>query len=420
MPELCAVCHTEPGPLCDTDLKVIDRQLRDLPARLLAVAGALTPGRAPAAERVGTSTHVHAALPARVAALSLVGPGGDVPVPLHPLMRHWAVKRKVQVTTHVVGIARMATVEVTDWFHELVVDDDGRPVMVPENSNDQIGVVPPREWLDQQVRRWRAHFRHHVPPRTMLGGIRPYIPPAWLPLLHLPQGPQMIGLLAAAHQAHGGLARLAYRGLLTEPGARAAPDPVVAELEQRARPGTTPRTIRWDVDYLRTWLPEAAGQDTLNIGVFAAQLATLHAEISRALGDTPDHQWLGRCPAFLTEYDPGGEPTGRKKPCGGGLWQDNTAFCAQVQCPRCQMTWDTRGNAGAGTAREIRRVWPVDRRRRYTAREIDRIIMPKCPACGNRVSVNWQEVTGNRDKQRTWKPVTATCPSGCDQARRVL
>lgn len=415
MPELCVVCHAEPGPLCTDDLRTIDRQLADLPDRLRAVAGALTPGRAPVGERVATSTHVHAGLPAREAALSLVGPGADVPAVLHPLMRHWAVKRKVRVTTHIIGIARMVDVEVTDWFREAVGADDDHLTMVPDDNHDQVGVAPPREWLDGQVRRWRSYFGHHVPARTMLR-TGAYIPPGWRALLTMPGGPATIGFIAAAHRADGALERMAYRGLLNT----RHPDPAVDAIERRAGPGEVPRSMRWDVDYLRTWLAKAAAEDALDIGGFTTQLAALHAELGRVLGDTPDQEWIGRCPAFLTEYDQEGEPTGRKKPCGGGLWQDNTAFTAQVQCPRCRMTWDTRGHAGVGTAREIRRVWPVDRRRRYTAREIDRITMPKCPGCGKPVGVDWREVTGSRDKERSWQPATARCPTGCAEARRVL
>lgn len=416
MPELCVVCHAEPGPLCDDDLKNTDRQLRALPRRLLAVAGALTPGRAPVGERVSMSAHAHANLPARVAALSLVGPGADVPAPLHPLMRHWSVKRKVRVTSHANGYARMVDVEVTDWFQEAVGADDDHLTMVPADNNDQIGLVPPREWLDQQVRRWRGHFGHHVPARTKLPDPEPYLPPWCLPLLARPDGPQAIAFMMTAHAADGAYARLAYRGLLSG----RTPDPVLDDVERRARPAEPPRTMGWDVNYLRTWLPRAAGQEALDIGGFTATLAALHAEIGRVLGDTPDQEWLGRCPAFLTEYDEDGEPTGRKKPCGGALWQDNTAFTAQVQCPRCRMTWDTRGHGGAGTAREIRRVWPIDRRRRYTARDIDRIVMPKCPACDNRITVDWREVTGTRDRQRTWQPTAARCPAGHDEARRIV
>lgn len=411
MSELCVLCHANPGrPACTYCLDDLDRQLADLPRRYAALSDELTPSQAPDGERVNGGGHVHAALPVRVGALSLVGPGGDVPLTLHPLIRHWSVKRKVQVTTHVVGHARTVQVEVTDWFHEAVIGVDGRPVMVPDD--DQIGVVPPREWLDMQVRRVRAHFGHHVPPRTLLRDQKSWLPPAYRLLLHVPGGPQLIGFLAATHAASGAAARLAYRGLLGENR-----DPSVADLER----GEPPRTMRWDVQYLRTWLPKACEQDALDLPEFAAQLHAMHAEIGHVLGEVPDRTRIGRCPAFVAELDVDGEPTGRKKACGGTLWQDKGAhLSAQVQCPRCRSTWDTAGFAGAGTAREIRRVWPVDRHRRYTAADIDRLNVPKCHGCGQKVIIEWREVTGTRDGARTWQPTITSCTNGCAEARRVL
>lgn len=415
MPDLCVVCHDGPGPVCPDDQAAIDGQLRDLPGRLVQVAAALAPGSAPVSERVAISAHVTARLPVRVDALSLVGPGGDVPPTLHPLVRHWSVKHKVTVTTHVAGYAKTTDVEVTDWFHEAVLGDDGQPVMVPDD--DQIGVVPPREWLDVQVRRWRAHFGHHVPPRTLLSEQRPYLPSTYATLLRTSSGPAAVAFLAAAHAIDGAAARLAYRGLLSYEER----DPVLDDLEQRGRrPGRPPRTMQWDVDYLRTWLDKACAEARLDIAEFAAQLRSLHAELGRVLGDTPDQEWIGRCPAFITEEEgPDGEPV-RKRPCGAGLWQDNTAFTAEVRCPRCHTPWGTRGHAGAGTAREIRRVWPIDRRRRYNADEIDRLRLPCCTGCGQRIKIEWRDVTGTRDTQRWWQPVTASCDTGCAEARRVV
>lgn len=412
MPQLCLVCHTRPGPVCPDDLQGIDRQLAELPRRFAAVAGALQPGRPPVGERVAMSSHVTASLPARIAALSLIGPGSDVPVTLHPLVRHWSTKRTVLVTTHVVGHARQVRVEVTDWSHELVRDADGQPVMVPDD--DQVGPIPPREWLDMQVRRWRAHFGHHVPARTLLGRQRPYFPAAYRTLLRATGGAAAVAFLTAVHTARGGPARMAYRGLLGNQ------DPAMRELERRGDPAAVPHAVQWDVDYLRTWLDTAVEQDDLDIAGFTAQLRNLHAEIGRVLDDTPDQEWIGRCPAFLADLDDDGNPTGRKRPCGAGLWQDNTAFTAQVPCPRCRMMWETRGHAGAGTAREIRRVWPIDRRRRYNADQIDRLHTPACPACGRRVKIEWRDVTGTRDPQRTWQPLSASCATGCDEARRTM
>lgn len=430
MPELCRICLTQPGPVCDADRNVIDQQLAALPRRTAAVAVALTPGPAPIDERVSGASHPHASLPAPVGWLSLNGPGADVPATLLPGTRHWSISRKVAVTAHPAGRSRTAVVEVTDWFHELVPGADGllRLPAEPQDQaadflDDQIGVVPPREWLDIQVRRWRACFGHHVPPRTQFGGLRPYVPASWQWLLGFANGPQAIGFLAAVHHAADPAAatRMAYRGLLTEPAARPAVDPVLEEIERRGGPGQPPSTVRWDVDYLRTWLARACEQDSLGIAVFAAQLRALHAEISLVLGENPEQTWVGRCPAFIAELDQDAEPTGRKKPCGGNLWREQGAYIsAQVQCPRCHMTWDICGNAGSGTAREIRRVWPVDRRRRYKAADVDRLTPPECPGCGRRVTVEWRDATGTRDPERTWRPVRTTCPGGCGEARRLI
>lgn len=414
MPEVCVLCHAEPGdPVGSECLQDIDRQLRDLPGRYARLAGELAPGNAPGPERVSGGTKVHAGLPARLGALSMVGPGGEVPLVLHPLVRHWCVTRKVQVTMHVVGIARTTTVQITDWFHEAIRDAKGKPVMAESPDVDQVGIVPPREWLDMQVLRVRAIFGHKVPPRTKMADQRAWLPPAYRTLLRLPGGPAAIGFLAAVHQAYGGPARMAYRGLLLE-----HPDPVVATLERRDGPMST---MHWDVTYLRNWLPRAISLGAVNPAVFAAQLGALHAEISAVLGETPDRTWVGRCPAFIAELGDDGEPTGRKKPCGGGLWQENGAYLsAQVQCPRCRTTWDTRGAAGASTAREIRRVWPIDRRRRYTAAEVDRLQRPKCNECGKRVKIRWREATGTHDRSRTWQPIETSCPDGCTESRRIL
>jgi hypothetical protein len=411
----CVVCRSEPGPvgqLCRDDT---DRQLRDLPGRYIRLAAVLAPGAAAVpGERVTTSKRVHAGLPARTAVLSLLGPGGDVPATLHPLVRHWSAHRKVLVTMHIVGIARTVEVDVTDWFHELVVDENGQPVMVPVDAEDQVGVVPPREWLDMQARTVRAFFGHHVPARTHPAPGRRYLPPAWRTLLPLAGGPHTIGFLTALHQAYGADQRMAYLGLLHN----RHPDPSIDAIERRAEP---PRSMQWDVDYLRTWLDKAFTEGALDFAGFTAQLRALHSEISRALGETPDQLWVGRCPAFIEETNPDGEPTGRKRPCGAGLWQDTGAYLsAQTVCPRCRSVWELRGHAGAGTAREIRRVWPVDRRRRYTADEIDRLRPPHCPGCGRRVILNWRDVTGTRDLERTWQPASARCEAGCADARRTL
>jgi len=408
MVEVCVVCRTRPGRVCHTCQTTIDNQLAGLPARYARLADVLTPGRAPIGEHVGSGGgSVHAASPVRDAALSLLGPGADVPPALHPLARHWSAKRTVQATTHANGYAQVVEVEVTDWFHDLVVDEDGQPMLAAHIDDDQVGVVPPREWLDMQARSWRAHFGHHVPART-LAGDHPYVPAAYATLLRTDRGAGAIAFLVATHIAGGGPARLLHHGLTRSDHAHPAP-------------GEPPRSMRWDVSYLRTWLDKACGDDDVDMAAFAAELRALYAELDRALGEVQERSRIGRCPAFLAEVDADGQPTGRKRPCGGALWEERGAYLsAQVVCPRCRMTWETRGHAGAGTAREIRRVWPVDRWRRYTREQISRIVLPKCPGCGKRVVVEWRDVTGTRDPERTWQARSARCRDGCEQARRVM
>lgn len=409
MADACLVCRKQPGKVCRGCLTDMDRQLADLPRRFHALADALRPRQTAATER--GATRVHAGLPVHEDALSLIGPGADVPPILHPRLRHWSATRTVQVTTHIVGIARTAQVKVTDWFTEPVTGPDGTPELEQLPDDDQIGVTPPREWLDMHARRLRSFYGHHVPRRTQTRQHTMYVPATYRTLLGLKGGPVTIGMLAAVTIADGGLQRLADRGMLARQ----------AEAEHHENGGEPPRSMRWDVDYLRSWLEKACDDDALDVAEFAAQLRALHAEITRVLGETPDQTWVGRCPAFIAELDADGEPSGRKKPCGAGLWQDNGAhLSAQVRCPRCHSVWDTRGHAGAGTAREIRRVWPYDRRRRYTAAEINQLRKPSCPACGGRVQVRWRDVTGTRDPQRTWQPHGATCERGCPEAGRVV
>lgn len=408
MSDVCVVCHRGPGKVCPACLNSMDHQLSELPRRYATISGALAPRQTGPAER--GAARVHAGLPLNENALSLLAPGGLPPI-LHPKIRHWQTRRKVEVTTYAPGRPpRTVTIVLTDWFSEPVTGTDGQPVM--DVDDDQVGVIPPREWLDQHVRQIRTHLGHHVPARTTIRATRTYVPAVYRTLLQHARGPAVIAWLATTSHATGALERLAYRGLLSTPADTAT------RIERRGEP---PRSIQWDVAYLRTWLEKACTEDAIDPAAFAAQLRALHAEITRVLGDTPDQTWVGRCPAFIATLDDTGQPTGRRKPCGAGLWQDNSAYVsAQVQCPRCSSTWDTRGHAGAGTAREIRRVWPIDRRRRYTADEVGRLRTPTCTSCGKRLTIRWRDVTGTRDKQRTWQPTGAVCDQGCDDARGAV
>lgn len=444
MTDLCIVCHHNPGVVCEQDRAAIAATLAALPRRLAQLATTVVPTPAAPADRVSAGGS-EAAMPARAHVLSLIGPGaGQVEPILHPLTRHAPVHRSVLVRGRD-ELYRL--VDVVDWRTETVLGEDGQPIMVPDD--DQVGVVPPHEWLDVQVRAWRRHFGHHVPPRTIKPkrgyaktgrAARQWLAAVFEPaMLRSSHGPQIFSYLHAIESVGRRYMSASLLGLVGNiPEAERPLDPLADEMERRF--GTPLRTLAliWDIKYLLTWLDEACDAGAhLDIGAFAAQLHALDAELGRALGDTPDQQWLGRCPAFIAEPDPDAGDVEihqyghdgpittvpaqyRRRPCGAGLWQDNTAFTAQVQCPRCRWVWDTRGPGGAHTAREIRRVWPIDRRRRYNAVDIERLQTPNCRSCGQQITIDWKHVTGTSDKQRWWQPTATSCPQGCDEARRML
>ena len=435
MTDHCVVCRA-PGPsVCVDDRKQIAKTLAGLPERLARLGAQLVRGTGEGGERVAVSSKVEAGIPARMAALSLSGPGAYEVPKLHPLIRHWRIKQRVTVHGHVNGVATVFEQDVTYWYREKVLDADGKPVTVPDD--DQIGATPPREWLDHIVRSWRSALGHHVPKRTTLAvdgeaarWLRllrgqptledaPAQPVLLGPLLRARTDPRLIAavMLPAAvakmeRDAHFGLA--GYQA----PADRSL-DPLMDDIERRFGRPTQDRALLWDVQYLLTWLDAAAEQD-LGMADFAAELHALDAEIARVLQEDPDQTWLGRCPARIAENTGDDTAPVRMRTCGAGLWQDNAAFSAQVRCPRCHITWDTRGAAGAGLAREIRKRWPIDRRRRYSVDEIDRMPRLKCPTCENRVKIEWRDVTGTRDKVRWWQPTGCSCPKGCTEAGRLI
>jgi hypothetical protein len=153
----------------------------------------------------------------------------------------------------------------------------------------------------------------------------------------------------------------------------------------------------------------------IGIADFTAELRALSAELTRVLGEQPDQQWLGRCPATIADHatpDDG-------RPCGAGLWQDPHA--SVVECPHCHATWGPRATDLLTLAGQIRRVWPVDRRRRYTADDVDAVPALPCPApgCGQTLDLWWREVTATTDRRRWWRPDKITCPSGCAEAEKA-
>jgi DNA-directed RNA polymerase subunit RPC12/RpoP len=195
------------------------------------------------------------------------------------------------------------------------------------------------------------------------------------------------------------------------PAAVREEDPVADAWEIRFGQVGTPRGAAVNIRYLHAWLPRVAERGDVDVSRFAAGLRSMSAELTRVLGERPDDQWLGRCPATIIDDGRGA--------CGTGLWQDPHA--SVVECPRCRSAWGPRPVHLVHLASEIRRVWPLDRRRRYNAEEIDALRPISCPGCVQPVAVKWQEVTAVADRGRWWRPVRAVCGTdGCEQAGAIL
>jgi hypothetical protein len=439
----CIVCRRDADDVvCEDDRAAIAQMLTKLPARYERLAGRLVPGQG--AEGPKSSTpKIGAPSPVRDAALSLLAGGNEsVSGMLHPLVRRWKTtsRKMVSRVKLVDGVATIVSreEEITDYHREFVVQHDpasGRrcrcgkvhdtgwkPVEIPDD--DQVGTLPPREWLDTQVRHWRLKLGDHVPPRTIY---RPHgnaktaraARVAAVDALNLVSSPRGREVWSYLHAVEWMRQREinARLGLVHElPPALRPLDPLQDEIE--ARFGEPPRSLAmaWDVKYLLAHLDTACDRgEELGLDVFAAELQALTAEILRVLGEEVRQQWIGRCPAVLQDPE---DRSARKSTCGAGLWQE--IGWAQVTCPRCHTTWDTCGSAGRTLAREIRKRWPVDRRRRYNAEELAALVPPRCPGCRERVIIEWREVTGSGEKRRWWQARSSRCENRCEEAGRVL
>lgn len=475
--------HDSAAGICTYHLEAARAQLAELPRLVRSLTHYLVPGPS-LGEKVAT-TRVGSPTPARLDVLTLVGPGCTEVRrdrrTLVPLVRRWSAVHTVTVAVPRAGRVEMQRRQVRVWHRELVVDhaDPGRvcrcgqvhaetprrPLLVV--VDDQVGVVPPAEWADLWVRRWRRELGHGVPERARTGGwVRRWRKPgdpkagtragaAPVPLPAVDRVAEDSGgrlADAAARQAllmrHGRplllpavAAYLTIRAAYTQqlrdahervgaavlglhtsgPAARAradtavagrrrAPsDTIAAEWALRYGGATTAACVEVDAGYLAEWLPAAAEHDA-GVGEFVVELRALVAELEHTLGETRDEHWLGRCPAELRDDD--GEPTGWV--CGYGLWQD--PYRSRIECPRCHAAWP-EGEWLALAAR-IRAVWPIDQRRLYTRgdrkaaeRRTDRL--PRCRGCECTMAVEWREVRGRGYREPMWRPVGWACPSGC-------
>ncbi len=402
----CVICEhrdAEVGHACSRCLDRIGADLRRLVSKIRALEVELVPGAGAAGPKVAT-TRVHSPSPVRDEALNLTGPGrAGVVAAMHPHVRRWRTVEEVTVTA---PGRPDRTVQVNVWHQELVRDSDGRPVMLPDD--DQLGIIPPVEWMHLWVRSWAAALGHREPTRLN--------PLPWQDDAGSQRSRQeRINLVLGLTPGNGGRRR---------PGSRTE-DPLADEWEVRW--GSEPRDAApalW-AKYLQDHLAEAAHRN-LDLARFAADLRTVSAELGRVLGEQPDKEWLGRCPATIAGLD--GAPD---RPCGAGLWTDpyigaysgsGEWLGGQVMCTRCRTTWGPKRMDLLRLAEEIRRVWPIDRRRRYNADEIATLNLPllRCPACRGPVDVTWREVSAPGDERRTWRPERTTCPAGCPDAERIM
>lgn len=442
--------HRGAGGICDEHLTEL-ASLADGVARMTRELGYhLVPGSGPAGEKVTTS-RTGSPTPARLDVLSLVGPGvTEIRRDSRNLavqVRRWSTVTTYQVLAQrrVDGQWKTVTVrrELRDYHAEVIVDGKGRPVR--RLADDQVGAVPPAEWLDTWVRRFRVALQH--PPR-------PLPPGTWVDYTEPDQGKRLTraGLAEWWRMTHGRpsimrataaflTVRVAYAdaigraalGLTTdgrERQARAedalagrrppavAYDTVTAEWILRYGAAKAAAAVEVDASYIKQWLPMIVAvnddADSLELATFATELRALHRELEATLGLTRDDQWIGRCPAQLVDPRTGDE-TGRL--CGAGIWHDaHRSDTAPIVCPRCQTRWPVTD--WLALRARIRHAWPIDVRIRYTQADrkyaesvVERL--PKCRGCETTMSVRWVIDYRRGDKIAMYRPAGYFCPNRC-------
>lgn len=453
--------HPGSGALCPRHLAELLELVRDVARMTRALGYHLMPASAgPAGEKVSTS-RTGSPTPARLDVLSLIGPGGREvrrdPRNLAPLVRRWST-----VSTYTVdGKART----MRDWHSEIVTagagpgrpcrcgqphDSDaqpsgtvtGRPVL--RMVDDQAGAIPPAEWMDEWVRRWRlrlAHGARKLPEgawvdyatdadqdkrmaRAGLGEMarmsrgRPTMMLAVAAFISLRLewealnrriGPALLGLRTdgAEHQVRAEDALAGAR-----PPA-IAHDTAGAEWIIRYGAAKTAAAVEVDAYYLATWLPSIALLDDPDalLDEFVPELQALHSELQYVLGEIGDETRIGRCPVKLVDGD--GNETDRL--CGAEIRHDPQRIGWRIQCHRCHTSWpETQWLALASLIR-IRH--PIDTRRRYTAgdRRAAELAatMPTCRGCDRTMAVEWRRAPERGDTETWWRPVKLVCPAGC-------
>lgn len=424
----CVVCKTrvpDRGLVCEVDRERLTAQLCGLPKQIGRLAAQLAPATAAAAD----SGRVRVARPAaptaaRLDVLNLLGPGSDALAAagmtglLNPYVRRWRTVEKVRA-----GDGR--ELEIETWHQELVdlpgvvkysnsravfkhvdrpwdnkIDGQPRPIL----HDDQAGLVPPAAWAASWTRYWRQKLGHHS---TRVRPVTAVVDTA----VRAFQGAIAEGVLQHQEQMTD---LLGLRGWV--PHGQRPTDPHHEQWRARFGPAERGFVLGHDINYLLAWLGAACDRD-LDMARFTCELRALSAELIRVLGDNPDQQWLGRCPAMLTNQE-----TYITRPCGAGLWQD--PFASQVECCRCHTTWGPARADLLQLAWQIRKIWPLDRRRRYITAECAALAsgerMVRCPSCSTKVNVVWRDATARGDRNRFWTLHQVNCPHGCAEAGRLI
>lgn len=453
--------HRDNADVCGPHLAQIREQLAGVVAMTRRLAYHLAPGSPPAGDKLSRPGRVGSPTAARLDVLSLVGPGVTEirrdARSLVPQVRRWSTLHEYTIR---IGDGPDQRRTVRTWHSELVAGDvtrrpcrcgdvhdedfDGRPRRQPRLvlADDQVGVIPPAEWCDVWVRRWRLLLGHHQAPARIRIALRADVDraqrladaavrqarllaaghagtmPAVAAYLAVKQGyAHMLAearrrvnaaLLGVRDDGEAHQARVAA-ALAGDRVPRLEHDAVAAEWIVRYGGAVTAAYTEVDAGYLAEWLPLVGDLDDGDVGAFAAELRSLHAELEHTLGETRDEQWLGRCPAELLVD---GEPTGPL--CGAGLWHD--PYRTRVECPRCHTA--TPEKDWVRLAARIRHAWPIDPRRRYNdgdrkAAELNVDRLPRCRGCERTMAVQWREVTARGDRGPMWRPVRLACPQGC-------
>lgn len=466
--------HRGATALCDRHLDQMRDELAGVARYTARLTDHLAPGPAgTVGDKVSTS-RIGSPTSARLDVLNMIGGGGreirrDART-LHVQVRRWSTRTPYQADTIRDGKRVTETRYTTGWHSQLITDGVvqpstcacgtvhdpdavptgtpvGRPLLTLDD--DQVGAIPPAEWADEWVRRWRlalgrtrsplrarvdlacdADQRKRVDRARIGESLRaarqaPVLMPAVARLIavqrlyeqHLQQTRQQVAQALLGVRSDGPDHQQRVTEAITAASldpTRVLHDPVTAEWAVRYGHAHTAAAVELDTRRLTEWLELAADTDDpdqrIDLTTFARELRSLYLELAHIVGAVADDVRLGRCPAFLRDTD--GSDTDRL--CGYTLWQD--PYRDLVECARCRTSWPKR--QWLNLAGLIRRRWPVDRNRRYTqadrtAAETNIDYLPRCTGCERPMRIEWRDATGRRDLTRFWAPTGTVCPAGC-------